>query len=77
MSGDIMYKLSGNPILHPHQIRILKLFFATPFSKTFFLTGGTALSAFYLKHRESQDLDFFSLSSFDTLALRTTMTEIA
>lgn len=26
----------------------------------FYFTGGTALSAFYLNHRESEDLDFFS-----------------
>ncbi|MEW6607226.1 MAG: nucleotidyl transferase AbiEii/AbiGii toxin family protein [bacterium] len=26
----------------------------------FFLTGGTALSAFYLQHRYSEDLDFFT-----------------
>ena len=26
----------------------------------FYLTGGTALSAFYLKHRYSEDLDFFT-----------------
>ncbi|MBI2337880.1 nucleotidyl transferase AbiEii/AbiGii toxin family protein [Candidatus Daviesbacteria bacterium] len=72
-----MYKLHNNPILYPHQVTLLSLFFASPFSKTFFLTGGTALSAFYLAHRESQDLDFFSLLPFDTLALRTTMQEIA
>ena len=53
------------------------MFFASPFGKSFFFTGGTALSAFYLAHRESQDLDFFSLKPFDTLALRTTMQEIA
>ncbi|MBI5373894.1 MAG: nucleotidyl transferase AbiEii/AbiGii toxin family protein [Candidatus Schekmanbacteria bacterium] len=29
--------------------------------KTFFLTGGTALSVFYLHHRISNDLDFFTL----------------
>ena len=29
----------------------------------FFLTGGTALSAFYLQHRYSQDLDLFTLDS--------------
>lgn len=28
--------------------------------KNFFLTGGTALSVFYLHHRTSEDLDFFS-----------------
>ena len=77
MCGDIMYSLTNNPILLPHQVTILQLFFASPFAKPFFLTGGTCLSAFYLAHRESQDLDFFSLSLFDTLALRTTIQEIA
>lgn len=31
----------------------------------FYFTGGTALSVFYLNHRESDDLDFFSENSFD------------
>jgi len=30
----------------------------------FYFTGGTALSAFYLNHRESEDLDFFSQKEF-------------
>lgn len=30
------------------------------FRQKFYLTGGTALSAFYLHHRLSEDLDFFS-----------------
>ncbi len=77
MSGAIMYKLHNNPILYPYQIQLLSLFSTSPFGKPFFLTGGTALSAFYLAHRESQDLDFFSLNPFDTLALRTTIQEIA
>lgn len=39
--------------------------FLLTFSKTtlkdiFFLTGGTALSAFYLEHRISEDMDFFT-----------------
>lgn len=72
-----MYKLQNNPILYPHQITLLRLFFESAFAKTFFLTGGTALSAFYLAHRESQDLDFFSLEPFDTLVLRTIMQELA
>lgn len=33
--------------------------------KTFYLTGGTALSAVYLNHRESEDLDFFSEEDFE------------
>lgn len=31
----------------------------------FYFTGGTALSCFYLKHRYSQDVDFFSEKKFD------------
>jgi hypothetical protein len=42
-------------------------FFATEASQHFFLTGGTALAAFYLHHRASVDLDLFTL---DDLALR-------
>jgi predicted nucleotidyltransferase component of viral defense system len=33
---------------------------STALAKTFFLTGGTALSAFYMRHRLSDDLDFFT-----------------
>lgn len=32
----------------------------------FYFTGGTALSEFYLKHRKSVDLDFFTGREFDT-----------
>lgn len=31
----------------------------------FYFTGGTALKAFHLNHRESEDLDFFSEKKFD------------
>lgn len=31
----------------------------------FYFTGGTALSAIYLHHRESEDLDFFSQEDFE------------
>ena len=30
------------------------------FQSLFYLTDGTALAAFYLRHRYSEDLDFFS-----------------
>jgi predicted nucleotidyltransferase component of viral defense system len=60
-----MYKLQSNPILLPHQVAILRQFFADPFSRPFFLTGGTALAAFYLGHRDSKDFDLFSLEAFD------------
>lgn len=42
------------------QKRILVLFSELPDKEAFYLTGGTALSAFFLKHRKSYDLDFFT-----------------
>lgn len=36
-----------------------------PFVQRFYFTGGTALSAFYLQHRYSEDLDFFTDNKFD------------
>lgn len=35
------------------------------FRQNFYFTGGTALSVFYLQHRYSEDLDFFSENEFD------------
>lgn len=32
----------------------------------FYLTGGTALAEFYLQHRLSEDLDFFSENEFES-----------
>jgi predicted nucleotidyltransferase component of viral defense system len=61
--------LSAKDILSALQWDFLSLFFhgAPPF----FLTGGTALSAFYLQHRYSEDLDLFTLDSdaFDRVPL--------
>lgn len=42
-------------------------------SSLFYFTGGTALSEFYLKHRESADLDFFSNVTFDPQILLETV----
>lgn len=44
-------------------------------SSNFYFTGGTALSAFYLKHRFSDDLDFFSREKFDNQILFTLVEE--
>lgn len=40
----------------------------------FYFTGGTALSAVYLKHRLSEDLDFFSAEQFDNLSILNLLT---
>lgn len=45
-------------ILTPHQSKFLHAFFEH--TQAFYLTGGTALSAYYLQHRYSLDLDFFT-----------------
>lgn len=42
------------------QKKILLIFSNLPDKEAFYLTGGTALSAFFLKHRRSNDLDFFT-----------------
>ena len=49
-------------ILTPIQEKFLKTFFVSPLGRNFFLTGGTALSQFYLKHRKSEDLDLFTVN---------------
>ena len=47
-------------ILTKEQLIFLNHFKLSELAKYFYLTGGTALSAFYLKHRYSYDLDFFT-----------------
>ena len=42
------------------QKEILKIFSKIEEQENFYLTGGTALSAFYLHHRLSEDLDLFT-----------------
>lgn len=38
-------------------------------ARHFYLRGGTALAGFYLRHRYSEDLDFFSEEEFPTLGI--------
>ena len=47
-------------IINKVQKAILNLFGQVLESDSFYLTGGTALAEFYLKHRRSNDLDFFT-----------------
>lgn len=48
-------------ILKKHQKDFLELVVKEPYLlKRFYWTGGTVLSEFYLKHRESDDIDLFS-----------------
>src|SRR3989344_4228228 len=59
-------------ILTKDQIVLLEKIGSAPFLQGhFYLTGGTPLAAFYLKHRYSEDLDFFSEQEVDVMALQT------
>lgn len=58
-------------ILTIEQLRILDLFSREPYLvREFYLTGGTPLAAFYLHHRRSEDLDFFSEREVNIIYLR-------
>ena len=53
--------MAPETILSENQQIILKLISSNSYIKdNFYLGGGTALADFYLKHRFSEDLDFFS-----------------
>lgn len=57
-------------ILTPLQKRFISSFAENrTFCGHFYLTGGTALAGYYLRHRYSEDLDFFSYTEIDILAL--------
>lgn len=59
-------------ILTPEQRIVLELFASEPdLQKEYYLTGGTALSEYYLQHRDSDDLDFFTNKKTDALLIET------
>lgn len=52
-------------ILTFEQSKALKSIARSPLSKHFYFSGGTALAHYYLHHRYSEDLDFFSVDEID------------
>ncbi len=57
-------------LLTPQQSTVLELLASNVFLREkLYFTGGTALSAFYLNHRYSDDLDFFSNEKLDSFQL--------
>lgn len=57
-------------ILTPFQKEALQeLFESYRELESFYLTGGTALAAFYLHHRYSEDLDLFTQGEFDSFKI--------
>jgi len=64
-------------ILSENQINILTLLSTEKLiSDYFYLSGGTALAEFYLQHRISKDLDFFSENEFDPIFITSTFKKI-
>lgn len=65
-------------ILNPEQKALLSELSRDEFiSNNFYFTGGTALSEFYIQHRKSEDLDFFSEQKYDTQVILQTITQLA
>lgn len=56
----------GEEILTPPQKIVIKEVAKEPLLAGFYLSGGTALAAYYLKHRLSEDLDFFAEKDFNS-----------
>jgi predicted nucleotidyltransferase component of viral defense system len=64
-------------ILTKNQTKILELISNDKMmSEFFYLTGGTALAEFYLRHRLSEDLDFFSEREFNPQDVYTFLTTL-
>lgn len=57
-------------ILSDFQFKALDLFKKSSLAKSFYLAGGTALAEFYLHHRKSEDLDFFTQEELDLNRLK-------
>jgi hypothetical protein len=57
-------------VLTQLQRDFLSSFFAQPASMPFVLTGGTALAAFHLQHRLSEDVDLFVVAPIDEADLK-------
>lgn len=65
-------------ILSKNQRCVLNLLAAEPaIGESFYLTGGTALAEYYLQHRLSEDLDFFSEDEVDPGAVSAILKKIS
>lgn len=66
----------GQEILIPVQKKIIAYVAEVKELQQFYLSGGTALAAYYLRHRLSDDLDFFAEADIDMLTLHACVQEI-
>src|SRR3989344_2661201 len=63
-------------ILKKWQINVIDFVFSKDELNNFYLTGGTALAGYYLYHRISDDLDFFSFNNFDSMSIHAVAEEL-
>ncbi len=65
-------------ILSDRQVKLLKLFASNQsIKKHFYLSGGTALAEYYLHHRYSEDLDFFTEEEVAPMSIQVFIKDIA
>ena len=64
-------------ILSAFQHKALILFKTSDLTRKYYLSGGTALAEFYLQHRLSEDLDFFTQKEQDLDELKKIINLIA
>jgi predicted nucleotidyltransferase component of viral defense system len=65
-------------ILSVRQKLLLQLLSSNPsIQEHFYLSGGTALAEYYLHHRYSEDLDFFSEDEVDPMAIQNFLKSIS
>lgn len=68
----------GKTILTTKQLKFLELAQAqTSIAETYYLTGGTALSEFYFKHRLSEDIDLFSEKEVEPFIIESFLKDIS
>lgn len=65
--------MDSHTIHTPFQAEFLESFFQNEIGQRFFLTGGTALAAFYIGHRYSEHIDLFTT---DTEAMELVQPEL-
>ncbi len=69
--------MNESSILSGNQKKLLQLLACEQsICNRFYLTGGTALAEFYLHHRLSEDLDFFSEQEFDPQSISVLLKKI-
>jgi len=64
-------------VLSDFQKKTLNLFKRSVLAKSYYLAGGTALAEYYLQHRKSEDLDFFTQEELNISSLKKFSTALA